>query len=278
MGSFAESPAWYFLVVKGTFDEGDEWFAETAPAAPEVDAGDFAIAQLGITPDARQMDVLRSSAKRGILNCSRQWGKSTVAAVKALHRVYTRPGCTVLVSSPCERQSAEFLRKAAELLVKLDIKPRGDGDNKISLMLPNGSRIVGLPGTDGTSRGFSAVSMLLVDEASRVPDDVYQSLRPMLAVGDGDLWLMSTPCGQRGFFYETWVGTADWYRVSAKATECARFRPGFLEEERMEKTAECFAQEYLCEFTGSDDTVFDRRLVEDAMDDSVSELNIFSHR
>ena len=26
----------------------------------------------------------------------------------------------------------------------------------------------------------------------------------MLAVGDGDLWLMSTPCGKRGFFYEAW--------------------------------------------------------------------------
>jgi hypothetical protein len=35
---------------------------------------------------------------------------------------------------------------------------RGDGDNGISLLLPNGSRIVGLPGTEATVRGFSAVS------------------------------------------------------------------------------------------------------------------------
>jgi hypothetical protein len=29
---------------------------------------------------------------------------------------------------------------------------------------------------------------------------MYKSLRPTLAVGNGDLWLMSTPYGKRGFF------------------------------------------------------------------------------
>ena len=85
---------------------------------------------------------------------------------------------------------------------KLGIRPRGDGDNEISLLFPNGSRIVGLPGTEGTVRGFSAVSLMLIDEASRVDDAMYKALRPMLAVGGGDLWLMSTPCGKRGFFYD----------------------------------------------------------------------------
>jgi hypothetical protein len=264
--------------VNGTFREEDLRRRVVAIAAPEIDAGTFAVTRLGITPDVKQMCVLRSEAKRGILNCSRQWGKSTVAAVKAVHRVYTRPGSTVLVSSPCVRQSAEFLRKASELLVKLDIKPKGDGDNAVSLMLPSGSRIVGLPGRETTTRGFSAVSMLLFDEASRVSDEVYQALRPSLAVGGGDLWLMSTPCGQRGFFYEAWVSQEKWFRMSAKITECARIEAEFIEEERREKTADCFAQEYLCEFTASDDAVFDRRLVEAAMDDSVSELQIIGRR
>ena len=104
--------------------------------------------------------MLASDAKRGILNCSRQWGKSTVTAAKAIHRAYTRPGALVLVASPSERQSAEFLRKASELVRRLGIKPRRDGDNAISLSFPNGSRIVGLPGTEATVRGFSAVSLL----------------------------------------------------------------------------------------------------------------------
>ena len=101
---------------------------------------------LGFAPDEKQAEVLRSDAKRGILNCTRQWGKSTIAALKAVHRAYMTPGSLVLVASPGERQSAEFLRKASELVGRLGLRPRGDGDNKISLGFPNGSRIVGLTG------------------------------------------------------------------------------------------------------------------------------------
>jgi hypothetical protein len=53
----------------------------------------------------------------------------------------------------------------------------------MSLLFPNGSRIVGLPGIEVTVRGFSAVSLLLIDEASRVDDAMYKALHPMLAVG-----------------------------------------------------------------------------------------------
>src|SRR5450432_3764133 len=106
---------------------------------------------------------------------------------------------------------------------RLGLKPRGDGDNEISLQFLNGSRIVGLPGTEATVRGFSNVSLLLVDEASRVCDDLYLAVRPMLAVSNGALWLMSTPSGQRGFFYEAWVdGGPEWERIRVPAAECSR--------------------------------------------------------
>ena len=128
------------------------------PAA--TDAVEFARTRLGIEPDETQAEVLLSEAKRGILNCTRQWGKSTIAAAKAVHRAYTQPKSLVLVASPSYRQSAEFVRKAGDMVSMLKIEPRGDGDNDISLLFPNGSRIVGLPGIEGTVRGFSAVSML----------------------------------------------------------------------------------------------------------------------
>ena len=240
-----------------------------------IDAGDFAVTRLGFAADAKQMEVLRSTAKRGILNCSRQWGKSTLAAAKAVHRAFMSPGCLVLVASPTERQSAEFLRKASALVRKLDIQARGDGDNAISLLFPNGSRIVGLPGTEATVRGFSAASLILIDEASWVADDMYTCLRPMLAVGDGDLWLMSTPNGPRGFFYEVWSGGGEeWMRVSVPATECERISADFLEEERGAMTATMFGQEYLCEFTGDGTELFSRELLEAAIDLSIPELKI----
>ena len=77
--------------------------------------------------------------------------------------------------SPSARQSGEFMRKAEEFVRRLGMRPRGDGDNAMSILLPNGSRIVGLPGNETTVRGFSAVSLLLIDEAARVGDDAVSS-------------------------------------------------------------------------------------------------------
>ena len=108
-------------------------------------------------------------------------------------------------------------------------------------------------------RGFSAVSLLIIDEASRVSDAMYRALRPMLAVGNGDLWLMSTPYGQRGFFYQTWEnGGAEWMRVRVPATECPRISQRFLEEERSVMGDVWFRQEHLCEFVEDGARVFDR--------------------
>jgi hypothetical protein len=234
---------------------------------------EFARNRLQFEADEGQRAVLESETARGILNCTRQWGKSTLAAVKAIHRAYSVPGSLVLVASPSSRQSGEFLHKASALMGIAGIRARGDGYNEMSLRFPNGSRIVGLPGVEGTVRGFSAVSLMVIDEASRVEDRMYQALRPMLAVGRGDLWLMSTPDQKRGFFYEVWEhGGDNWLRVKAPATECARISKEFLMEELAEQGEDGFRREYLCEFLDSGTAVFDRDLLEKAMDEDVKQL------
>jgi hypothetical protein len=248
---------------------------EVRPAGAVEDAVEFARTRLGFEPDEKQALVLRSEAKRGILNCTRQWGKSTVAAVKAVHRAMRKPGSLVLVSSPTERQSAEFVRKAAEMMGRLGLKARGDGDNAISLLFPNGSRIVGLPGTEATVRGFSKASLILIDEASRVDDQLYKTLRPMLAVGDGDLWMMSTPFGKTGFFYECWqYGGPTWMRWTAPATECERIGKAFLEEERGSMGSLWLDQEYMCQFVDNGMEVFGRDMVERAFDNDIEPLGL----
>ncbi|MDE3194900.1 MAG: terminase family protein [Acidobacteriota bacterium] len=239
----------------------------------DSDALTFARARLKFEPDERQAEVLKSEAKRGILMCTRQWGKSTIAAAKAVHRAYTRPGSLVLVASPSDRQSGELVRKAGAMVRRLGIEAKGDGSGDASIVFPNGSRIVGLPGKEGTVRGFSAASLLLIDEASRVPDAMYKALRPMLAVGDGDLWLMSTPWEKRGFFYEVWEhGSEEWMRTKVPATECPRISKGFLEEERSALGNAWFDREYLCEFRDLGSGLFARDVVERAFDDGVSPL------
>ena len=244
------------------------------PVEDFSDAALFALSQLGFEGDEKQTAILRSQANRGILNCSRQWGKSTVMAIKAIHRAYTRPKSLIVVAGPTDRQSAEFLQKAEEFVPILGIEPRGDGANEVSLKFPNGSRIIGLPGSPATVRGFSKVSMLVIDEAAYMDMAMYTALSPMLAVGGGDLWVMSTPCGRQGFFYQIWAhGGARWERVMAKATECpGRIPSDFLEQQRSELGPASFEQEFMCEFVDAGGQVFAQDMLERALDAYVAPL------
>jgi hypothetical protein len=101
------------------------------------------------------------------------------------------------------------------------------------LVLANRSRIVSLPCREETIRGYSNVNLLVIDEAARVPDDVYRAVRPMLAVSGGRLICLSTPYGRRGFFWHAWANCGtDWIRVEVAAERIARISAAFLAEER----------------------------------------------
>jgi len=224
---------------------------------------------LGFEPDAQQQEVLASDHKRILLNCTRQWGKSTVTAAKAIHRSLAIPKTLVIALSPSARQTGELMRKMEELLRRCEVDPRGDGDNEMSVLLPNHSRIVGLPGGEGTIRGFSSVGLLIVDEASRVSDSSYRAARPMLAVGGGSLLVLSTPFGKRGFFYEEWVGPGNWLRIQVEAQHCPRIPKEFLEEERRSLGDLWFRQEYCCEFIDNQEQLFGREMLDRALDKDV---------
>jgi hypothetical protein len=238
-----------------------------------LDPAAFARDALGFDPDPWQATVLQSSGRRLLLNCSRQSGKSTTAAALALHQAIYHPGSLVLLVSPSLRQSGELFRKVVAHLRTLDHEPALTESNKLSLALENGSRIVSLPGTEGTIRGFSGAALIVEDEAARVDDALYYAVRPMLAVSGGRLILMSTPFGKRGHFFEAWQdGGTEWERIEIPATRCARIAPAFLEEERRQIGDWWFRQEYLCEFVATTDQVFAYDLVMGALSDDVAPL------
>lgn len=226
--------------------------------------------EASIEPDEWQAGVLRSAASQILLLCSRQSGKSTVTALLAVHRALSRAPGLVLLLAPALRQSQELFRKVKAILGSLANVPRILQESALSLEFTTGSRIVCLPGKEATIRGFSAVDLLVVDEASRVPDDLYAALRPMLAISGGRIVLLSTPFGQRGFFHhEATRGGSTWERVKVTAHDCLRIDAKWLEEERQAIGDWIFRQEYLCEFVSTDDTVFSHDLIMAALDPSI---------
>ena len=254
--------------MRGSFEEFDNYAEPTAAAtAPApLTCSEFARLMLGFEPDEKQCQILDSETLQGILNCCRQFGKSTVMAAKAVYQAWVHDNCTVIIASPGQRQSRIMMRMCKDFYRILGLKPHGDGDNAISLLFPNGSRIVGLPGRPDTVRGFSAV-LVLVDEAAYVSDAMFNALGPMMAATNGAMWLLSTPNGAQGFFHKVWKdGGAGWERYEAPATECARIRPEFLARERRLRGDRQYAQEYGCEFVDNGQTYFSRDVVMAAFD------------
>lgn len=225
----------------------------------------------GIEPDPWQAEVLASDDPRISLNCTRQGGKSTVTSVIAAHTAIFEPNSLTLMVSATERQSGELFRKALAVYRNVGRPIPALRESALQLELANHSRIVALPGKEGSIRSFSSVSLLLIDEASRVPDEAYMSVRPMLAVSGGRLVTLSTCFGTRGWWYEAWRGPNatydvnqgpppdgidEWRRWEIPATACPRITPEFLEEERRNMGAWWFSQEYECKFLDAKSAAF----------------------
>ncbi len=224
-------------------------------------------------PDPWQQQVLRFAGKRLILNCSRQSGKSTTTAVLALHKGMYCPGSLILLISPSLRQSSELFRKVSDMVKSLKQQPKRLEDNKLSLTFNNGSRIISLPSSESTIRGYSGVDLIIEDEASRVDDSLYYSVRPMLAVSDGAIILMSTPWGKRGHFHHEWAeGGEAWERILITADDCPRISQAFLEEEKASLGDWWYSQEYYCEFRDTTDQLFSYDSVMQAFDDDIEPL------
>jgi hypothetical protein len=230
------------------------WPAEPPPALPASPLA--SAAAQGLRLDPWQRAALVSTALQELWNCSRQSGKSTVAAIIAVWVALSEPGSLVLLLAPAERQAAELLLKVKDAYSALGHVVPTESETVLRLELRGGSRIIALPGKEKTIRGYSGARLLILDEAARIDDALYYAVRPMLAVSGGRLLMLSTPCGKRGVFFEAWTEGQNWQRVEIQAVQCPRIPASFLAEERASMPAWAYRQEYECSFEATLDQVF----------------------
>jgi hypothetical protein len=209
----------------------------------------------GMTPDPWQQEILTYLGTQSLLLTSRQTGKSTTCGALAVRLALTKPSLCLL-TAPCQRQSQEIYRKALDFYHALGRPVPALAETKTALELANGSRVVSLPGDSETIRSFSAVALVVVDEATYCEDALIHAVSPMLATSGGKLILAATPAGQRGLFYEKWVGPEPWQRIRVMATECPRLPADFLAQSKRSMGARWYAQEFQCDFAAALDSVF----------------------
>ena len=223
----------------------------------------------GIDPEPWQVEVLRTSHPRVALNCARQSGKSTLAAILAVHKAVYEPGSLTLLLAPSLRQSQECFRKVLDTYRRLARPVPSEAETTLALELESGSRIVSLPGTERTTRGYSSVALLIVDESARVPDETYFAARPMLDPDVGRIMLLSTPFGSRGAFYEACRDAETWQCFEVPGEAVARLSSRFLAEQERALGAWWFDQEYRCLFLDAASAAFASADIEGAFDASL---------
>jgi Terminase large subunit, T4likevirus-type, N-terminal len=229
----------------------------------------------GITPDAWQATLLRERPRRALLCCARQTGKSTVTALIALWTAIFEAPALILLVSPSQRQSAELHRAVMLFHSKLRGAPPLNAESVLRAEFANGSRIIALPGSEKTTRGYAKADLVVLDEAARTEDQLLAAVRPMLATseGGGRLIALSTPFGKRGWFYEAWTNGGDaWYRVRVAAADCPRISKEFLEDELRQLGQQRFSEEYELQFLDADTCVFPVEIIEKAFRKDIAPL------
>lgn len=198
--------------------------------------------------------VLNDKSKRILLCIARQAGKTTTAAIKALHFAYFNNNVTVVVVSATKPQAIELIRRVREVMNLSrfswwrDLSPSAK-ESRGEIVLKNSgakttSRIISVPATDA-ARGYTA-DLVIVDEAAFIEGGDYifnQVVEPMTQATKGNIMLLSTPKAMSGYFYECYKSPFwstyqfDW-----------RSNPKNTEEDMAEKQSRMTISQYQAEY------------------------------
>jgi hypothetical protein len=198
--------------------------------------------------------------------CTRRAGKSRTVATRVLARCLTEPRYSVLVFSPTEDQSKEFLSYVAQMNDDLGCPVPLIRQSLSELAWSNGSRVKAKADSPRGSRGFTP-NMIVVDEGAQVSDELYLSIKPMMVLGQSEMMVLSTPFGKHGWFFDIWDDPKKlqkWETFKVTAYDCPRIDPAVLEEHRLTMPARWFNQEYLVEFNDAVDAVFGKSVIDAA--------------
>lgn len=144
------------------------------------------------------------------MNFSRQVGKSWIAAFLSALKCCQKRNALVLYLSTGLRASSEALKTCVKFAESIKVLSNGKIDhaeNASCVTFNNGSRIMSLPGTPASCRGWSA-DLLVCDEMAfwQNPDECWQAIIPTILnqIGGGDkqIVICSTPLGRNSLFYD----------------------------------------------------------------------------
>lgn len=207
--------------------------------------------------DNWQEEVMKTKGNM-CLRSGRQVGKSTVIGIKAAKFALENQNQLIMVISKTERQAQLLFSKILFNIVQIDKSQIRKGRDKKTkelqsptkhrINLKNGSVIHCLPAGD-TGFGIMGftINLLIADEAAFIPEEVWNSVIPALAITRGNIWLLSTPYLKEGYYYDCFQDpTFTAFHTSSE--DCPRKDQDFLDQRKANLTKAQYAQMYLGQF------------------------------
>lgn len=219
-----------------------------------------------------QRKFITNKARRKIWVSSRQIGKSwSVAMILAYKALEKRNGLAIGISVN-SRSASEIIAKCRQFADSIRVL----SDNKITyqssfdtIRFSNGSRIMSLPSTADSLRGWST-RCVVVDEAAFVwkLDEIMQGLAPTLTRDpDAELILTTTPAGKNGPFYELYnnaLNDPQWYVQHTTIHDAIAdgLNVDLNSLHSLCPDPDVFAQEYECKFLSEYASMIDLNLID----------------
>ena len=198
---------------------------------------------------------------------ARQIGMTTALCFEAL-KLATDKRCHILILSTSERQSFEVMDKIHNLIgaFRQFAKIELHRESRSELVLPNKSKIISLPASPTTVRGYSGHVFLDEFAFHRDAKAIWRAMQPTISKGYS-LRVISTPAGKSGMFYELWSDDENGFSKH-KIDIYEAINEGLKVDLKLLKRstdAESFAQEFECLFVDEAWSYFPMELIQSAI-------------
>ena len=228
----------------------------------------------GFEPDPHQLEFMDCYAQNALMLWSRQTGKTRSLATEVEHTACYDPGDIVIIAGERQGQAFEVFDRAQamheDLLQLGELPSTRKADNE--LFYSNGSRVLALPSTVESIRGYTA-KLVIIDEAAFTDDLILGKVAPMLVTTGGRLICASTTNGARGWFYEAWQSTdGGWVKFKALASDVKRITAAELARQELLLGPFKFRQEFGLEFIDGAQQYFPTEMIEAALCDDIEPL------
>lgn len=211
--------------------------------------------------------------KDNFLLCGRQVGKTTAMSIRAVELAvnHFKKGEFVLINSITEKQAYHMLAKAQayadEVYPKKIDRSRDNKPTKHRLMFKDGTGILCYAAGDTGEglRGFT-IKKIMPDEGSRMSEEYFIAVLPMLSIVHGSMDIASTPAGKKHrdgsfkFFYKCSLDP-NFKKIFVSAEDCPRHTKEYLLRMKDQMSKLGYAQEFLAVFTDELRRLFDDEMI-----------------